>query len=66
MQGHRYAASTFNLPNIFHFELHLNLLGISTPFAFTSAPSDPDTLSYDKAMHNANEDKWLDVAESEI
>ena len=65
-QGHGYAAATFNLPSIYHFELHLNSLGIPMPFAFKAAPSDPDTLSYDEAMRDADADKWLDAAESEI
>ena len=39
---------------------------ISMPFAFKVAPSDPDTLSYDEAMHDMDADKWLDAAESEI
>ena len=36
------------------------------PFAFKAAPLDPDTLSYDQAMHDADADKWLDATESEM
>ncbi len=40
--------------------------GITQPYAFKASNSDPDTLSYDEAMADVDQDKWIEAAIQEI
>jgi hypothetical protein len=40
--------------------------GLSPPYAFKASNSDPDTLSYEKAMKDVDKSKWIAAAEKEI
>jgi hypothetical protein len=42
------------------------LKATSTAFAFKATASDPDTLSYDQAIHDVDHDKWMKSAMDEI